>query len=193
MNIIDRKDYETLIKSAGISINDRDSVIDIYSSNNWDHFIMHWDSDLRNNAPSYIDFFFDAKHMVDFMTKWLCDKKFFKCYIASMYTERYKLKTFDDDVCRDVYDEFKILLNSLNLKINTTKAIEMDKNELIGWFSRVSIGGFLGVSEYSVLIPELKLLIFPHHHMNYLIYALDKNKLIPELSKITDNNILIEY
>lgn len=135
--------------------------MDVYHRNNWDRFTMHYDEECKNEYPSYIDFFFDAKSMVDFLKTSIENEAFQECYIAPLYNDKYKLKVFDDDVCKDIYDEFKKLLNSLGLKINTSCAIQMNKEELLLWFDKLSVGGFCGISQYSIVIPELDLLIIP--------------------------------
>ena len=163
--------------------------IDVYHKNNWDGFTMHWDEDKKNASTSYIDFFFEAKEMVDFINRFINTESFSECFIAPVYNDRYKIKSKDDDVCKDIYDEFKKLLNSLGLKITTSCAIKMSKEELLGWIDRLSIGGFCGVSEFSIIIPEQNILIYPHHHMNYLIYTREKGKIIQNISKMISSNI----
>ena len=154
---------------------------------------MHWDEENRNDSVSYIDFFFDAKLMVDLFREFIDKEKFEICFIAPLYNDMYKLKLFDDAVCRDIYDEFKKLLNSLGLKVNTSSAVEMTKEEFLNWCDRFSIGGFCGVSKYVLIIPESNILIFPHHHMNYMIYSNNKDFIISELSNRKLDGILIEW
>lgn len=193
MIVIEKNEYENILKNEQLSMSSKDNIIDIYHCNNWDHFTMHWDEPNKNDTPSYIDFFFDSKSMVCFFKEFLENVDFNNCYISSFYNDKYKLKLFDDDVCKDIYNEFKTLFNSLGLKINTSKAIQMSKIEFIDWCDRFSIGGFCGVSEYSVLIPELNILILPHHHMNYLICSNNKQSLIPKLTSIPMNDLLLDY
>lgn len=181
MIVIKREEYDEIMKKLNLSIELEDKCIDIYHKNNWDRFTMHYDEESKNECPSYIDFFFNAKVMVDFIKAFIEKENFENCYIAPIYNDKYKLKHFDDDVCKDVYDEFKTLLNSLGLKTNTSSAIQMNKNELLNWCDRISIGGFCGVSQYAIVIPELDILIIPHHHMNYLLYSNDKETLLSEL------------
>lgn len=191
MAIIERKDYDELLHSSNICLEDRNRIIDIYHKNNWDQFVIEWDNENRNETPSYIDFFFDSKSMVEFLAKWIMDMDFNKSYIAPLYCCKYKLKIIDDDVCKDVYDELKKLFNSMSLKVNTNKAIVMNKDELLKWISRISIGGFTNVSEHAIFIPDKELIIQPHHHMNYLIYTNDTGEIISEIKKYIDGEILI--
>lgn len=182
MIVIKREDYEEILKKLSLSIESTEKCIDVYHKNNWDRFTMHYDEENKNECPSYIDFFFNAKVMVDFLKTFIEKENFEKCYIAPLYNDRYKLKSFDDDVCKDVYDEFKALLNSLGLKTNTSSAIQMQKNELLKWCDRISIGAFCGVSQYAIVIPELDLLIIPYHHMNFLLYSNDKDTLLTKIN-----------
>lgn len=182
MIVIKREDYEEILKKLNLSIQSNEKCIDVYHKNNWDRFTMHYDEENKNDCPSYIDFFFNAKVMVDFIKDFIEKENFEKCYVAPVYNDRYKLKSFDDDVCKDVYDEFKTLLNSLGLKTNTSCAIQMQKNELLNWCDRISIGAFCGVSQYAIVIPELDLLIIPYHHMNFLLYSNDKDTLLTKIN-----------
>ena len=92
----------------------------------------------------------------------------------------------------DIYDEFKKLLHSLGLRVNTNNAIQMSKEELLGWSDRLSIGGFCGVSEYTIVIPEQNLLIMPHHHMNYLIYTNNKTEFLKRIVVENSDEVMIE-
>lgn len=159
MVVIKREEYEEIISKLNLSIKCEDKCIDIFHKNNWDRFTMHYDEESKNDCPSYIDFFFNAKVMVDFLKTFIEKEYFEKCYIAPVYNDRYKLKSFDDDVCKDLYDEFKTLLNSLGLKTNTSCALVLNKQELLGWCDRISVGAFCGVSQYAIIIPESDLLI----------------------------------
>ena len=170
----------------------RENCIDIYHNNNWDRFTIHWNETNKNDCPSYIDFFFDSKTMVTFFNDFIERQEFDKCLVAPFYTDRYKLKKINDDVCKDVYDEFKRMLNSLGLKVNTNCALQMNKKELLKWSDRISVGGFCGVSEYVILIPELNYLIYPYHHMNYLIYTKDKCQLLKYIYPIDEEEISVE-
>ena len=154
---------------------------------------MHYNENSKYESPSYIDFFFDAKSVVNVLKSFLENESFQNCYIAPIYNDKYKLKVFDDDVCKDVYDELKRLLNSLGLKVNTSCAIKMCKEELLMWFDRLSIGGFCGVSQYSIVIPEIDLLIIPYHHMNYLLYSNSKEELLAKVTVDKLSEVLIQY
>ena len=193
MFVVKKEEYVKILEKLNLSIESQEKCIDVYHKNNWDRFIIHYDEVCKNECPSYIDFFFDAKSMVDFLKTFIEKETFQECYIAPLYNDKYKLKVFDDDVCKDVYDEFKKLLNSLGLKINTSCAIHMKKEEFLNWCDRFSIGGFCGVSEYSVIIPELNLFILPHHHMNYLIYTGNKKSILLRLLTIKTDECLIDY
>ena len=182
MKVVNRKDYEKVLKSINLSMESNENYIDVYHKNNWDRFTIHFNEESKNECPSYIEFFFNAKELVDFLKTFIEREKFEKCYIASLYNEKYKLKLFDDDVCKDVYDEFKRLLNSLGLKTNTSCAIEMNKEELLSFCDIISIGAFSGVLEYIIVIPELEIIINPHHHMNYLIYSNNREALLTKIS-----------
>lgn len=189
MVAIQRDEYKKISTNMQISFGLKEQCIDIYHKDNWDRFTMHWDEETKNECPSYIDFFFDAKEMVDFIKVFLSKKNFCECFIAPIFNDKYKLKEFDDDICKDIYDEFKRFLNSLGLKVNTSCAIKMSKDELLRWVDRLSLGGFCGVSEYLITIPEEKILIYPHHHMNYLIYAREKEKIIQDISNVISDKI----
>lgn len=193
MKPITRIEYEKVLKSLNVSMNSEEKCIDIYHKNNWDRFTMHFREESENKCPSYVDFFFDAKEMVDFLKAFLKKEKFEKCYVAFRYNEKYKLKFYDDDVCKDIYDEFKKLLNSLGLKINTSCAIEMDKIEILNWCDRISIGAFSGVSEHVIVIPELEIIINPYHHMNYLIYFNNGETLLKKISDDISGEINCYY
>ena len=190
MFVINRKEYDELLLSSKICLENKNSIIDIYNKNNWDQFVKEWDTERRNETPSYIDFFFDAKNMVDFLTSWIHNMDFKVSYIAPVYRCKYKLKIIDNDVCKDVYDEMKKLLNSLSLKVSTNKAIAMNKDELLLWLSRISIGGFTNVSDYVIFIPNKEIVIQPHHHMNYLIYCKNTNEVMSEVKKYTISDII---
>lgn len=177
MIVINRAEYEKKLNSCNLMGNLEENIIDVYHRNNWDHFVKHFDEENVDVTPSYVDYFFDAKTMVCFLQDFLKEQDFDECYISTTYNCSFKLKTFDDDVCKDIYDEFKKLINSMGLKVNTNSAIKMSKKEFLDWVDKFSFGGFCGVSEYSVLIPCLKLLIKPHHHMNYLFYTNDKKRI----------------
>lgn len=192
MLVIKKNEYEKILHSMKLSWSFKEKCIDVYHRNNWDRFIMHYDEEKRNECPSYIDFFFDAKSMVQFINSFIKNETFEKCFIARLYNDHYKLKKDDDDVCMDIYDEFKKLLHSVGLKVNTNSAIQMNKEEILNWSDRLSIGGFCGVSEYSIIIPEQDLLIIPHHHMNYLIYTNDKDGLLKRIAVEKSDEILVE-
>ena len=192
MFVIDRKEYDKLLLSSNICLENNNDIIDIYNKNNWDQFVKEWDNSSRNETPSYIDFFFDSKNMVDFLSAWIHDMDFRISYIAPIYNCKYKLKIIDDDVCKDIYDEIKKLFNSLSLRVSTNKVIAMNKDELLNWLSRLSIGGFTNVSEHAIFIPDKKILIQPHHHMNYLIYANNRNEIMSEIKKYIVEDIIVE-
>ena len=192
MKVISRSEFDKMINNMGLVLEDKEKCIDVYHKNNWNRFVMHWDEETKNEQPSYIDFFFDAKSMVQFIYSFIKEEVFEKCFIASLYNDRYKLKKDDDDVCMDIYDEFRKLLHSLGLRVNTNSAIQMSKDELLNWCDRLSIGGFCGVSEYSIIIPEQNLLIMPHHHMNYLIYANNKTELLKRIVVENSAEVMID-
>lgn len=182
MIVVKKEIYKEIVKKMNVSVESQEQCIDVYHKNNWDGFTMHYDEECKNEYPSYIDFFFNAKAMVDFLKNFINKETFEQCYIAPLYNDKYKLKMIDDDVCKDVYDEFKSLLNSLGLRTNTSSAIQMQKEELLQWCDRISIGAFCGVSQYVIAIPEKDLLIIPHHHMNYLIYSNKRKELLTKIN-----------
>lgn len=182
MIAVKKEIYKEIVKKMNVSIESQEQCIDVYHKNNWDGFTMHYDEECKNECPSYIDFFFNAKAMVDFFKNFINKETFEQCYIAPFYNDKYKLKMINDDVCKDVYDEFKRLLNSLGLRTNTSSAIQMQKEELLQWCDRISIGAFCGVSQYVIAIPEKDLLIIPHHHMNYLIYSNKRKELLTKIN-----------
>lgn len=192
MKVISRSEFDEMINNMSLFLDDKEKCIDIYHTNNWDRFVMHYDEKTKKEQPSYIDFFFDAKTMVQFIYSFIKEETFEKCFIASLYNDRYKLKRDNDDVCMDIYDEFRKLLHSLGLRVNTNSAIQMSKDELLNWCDRLSIGGFSGVSEYSIIIPEQNLLIIPHHHMNYLIYANNKTELLKRIVVENSDEVMID-
>ena len=57
MFVINRKEYDELLLSSKICLENKNSIIDIYNKNNWDQFVKEWDTERRNETPSYIDFF----------------------------------------------------------------------------------------------------------------------------------------
>lgn len=193
MFVVKREEYETLLDRLKLSVEMQEKSIDVYHKNNWDRFAMHYDEESKNECPSYIDFFFNAKSIIAVLKSFLENENFQNCYIAPIYNDKYKLKVFDDDVCKDVYDELKRLLNSLGLKVNTSCAIKMCKEELLMWFDRFSIGGFCGVSQYSIVIPEIDLLIIPYHHMNYLLYSNDKDALLTKFNINDMEEVMYQY
>lgn len=190
MNILTRQEYENIMKGLAINANIRKCDIDVYHKNNWNGFDNYSG---KSTMPSYIDFFFDSKTMVDFFKKFIAGKQFTACYLATAYHEKYKLKHIDNPICEDVFNEFRKMLHSLGLRITTYDAIRMNKQEFLNWCDRFSIGGFCGVSDYTVLIPELKLSVKPHHHMNYLFYTGDKKNLLTDLLKYKNAEVLMEY
>lgn len=192
MLVVQRDEYEKILSGMNLSLTSKEKCIDAYHKNDWDRFTMHCSGDKKNECPSYIDFFFDAKSMVQFIYGFIKEKVFEKSYIAPLYNDRYKLKKDDDDVCMDIYDEFKKLLHSLGLRVNTNSAIQMSKDELLNWCGRLSIGGFCGVSEYAIIIPEQNLLVIPHHHMNYLIYTNNKDELLKWITVEISDEILVD-
>ena len=191
MLVIENIEYKELFKDTKQLMHSKENIIDVYHKNNWDHFHIHCDDEKKQYEPSYIDFFFDAKSMVLFITQFLKDTNFEFCYITPIYNDKYKLKLFDDDICKDVYNEFKTMINSLGLKVSTKDTIQMTKHEFIDLCGLFSVGGFCGVSNYSILIPELNIIIVPHHHMNYLIYTDEKEKMIGKLNDTNLQEILI--
>lgn len=193
MEVINKETYKEISKKLNISIESKEKCVDVYHKNNWDRFTMHYDEENKNECPSYIDFFFNAKVMVDFLKTFIENEAFEKCYIASLYNDRYKLKYFDDDVCKDIYDEFKTLLNSLGLKTNTSCAIEMKKSEILNWCDRICVGAFCGVSQYAIVIPESDLLIIPYHHMNFFLYSNDKVTLLTKININDIEEVLYQY
>ncbi|MDD6736097.1 MAG: hypothetical protein PUE13_07290 [Clostridiales bacterium] len=44
------------------------------------------------------------------------------------------------------------------------------------------MAGFMGLSEFYLIIPEQKIIIEAHHHMNYVIYAKDKEKVLSQIA-----------
>ncbi len=193
MEVINKETYKEISKKLNLYIESNEKCIDVYHKNNWDRFTMHYDEESKNECPSYIDFFFNAKSVIGVLKNFLEKENFQNCYIASIYNDKYKLKAFDDDVCKDVYDELKRLLNSLGLKVNTSCAIKLCKEELLMWFDRFSVGGFCGVSQYSIVIPEIDLLIIPHHHMNYLLYSNDKDALLTKFNIDDMEEVMYQY
>ncbi len=161
---------DIIIKSEICSI-DRKADLDMYHTNNWDRYSIHYDESNKEHDASYIDYFFDAKDIITLFNKVIINLNFDRCYMVNLNNTKYKLKHPTNDVERDIYDEFKKMLNSLGLRVNTSSAIEMTKNEFINWSDRFSIGGFINMSEYVLLIPSLDLIIVPYHHMNYLFYC----------------------
>lgn len=193
MLVIKRDEYNNIFNKMNLSIESKEKSIDVYHRNNWDRFTMNYDEETKNETPSYIDFFFNAKSMTTFIKEFWERENFKVCYIAPLYNDKYKLKFFDDDVCKDVYCELKRLLNSLGLKVNTSSAIQMSKEELLIWIDRLSVGGFCGVSQYLINIPELEMLIIPYHHMNYLIYSNSKKELLTKINTDDSSDVLIQY
>ena len=189
MKVVSRKDFEKVLKSINMSMESKENCIEVYHKNNWDRLTIHFNEPSKDECISYINFFFDAKEIIDFIKTFIEKEEFEKCYIASLYNEKYKLKLFDDDVRKDIYDEFKRLLNSLGLKTNTSCAIEMNKKDLLSLCDIISIGAFSGVLEYIIVIHDLKIIINPHHHMNYLIYSDDKEKLLSQIKCNVNCNV----
>lgn len=175
MKVTEKEILIGVLKEAGI----RDEYLtqpcslDVYHSNNWDRFVMHWDEVTKNEMPSYIDFFFDGFKMIELLKQIIGEYAFDDCYLSCIFPQKYKLKKSDDAICQDIYSEFQMLMKSLGLKISTNKAIKMKKEEFIDWCDRYSFGGFSGISDYFILIPEKRLIIKAHHHMNYLFYTKD--------------------
>lgn len=175
MRTIEKEAFEEVLKNTGVTNEylEQKCSLDVYHSNNWDRFVMHWDEVTKNEMPSYIDFFFDGFKMIELLKQIIGEYAFDDCYLSCIFPKKYKLKKSDDAICQDIYSEFQILMKSLGLKISTNKAIKMKKEEFIDWCDRYSFGGFSGISDYFILIPEKRLIIKAHHHMNYLFYTED--------------------
>ncbi len=159
MKIISSSEVQREVKTLCAKEN---VLLDIWHKNEWDGCELH------DRDSSYIDFFFNAKEMVEFLVCVLNALAFDTCIFAPCSC-RYRLKTPNDDVSSDIYDEYKRFLHSAGLRVNTNRGILLTKTELLGWADRFSLGGFSDVAEYSVIIPECGTMIVPHHHMNYLI------------------------
>ena len=184
MTVITEKQFKEISKKMNIKLT-KSNVIDIYHEDNWDHMVIHWDEETKNECQSYIEFFFDAKDMVEFLTQFLKAMNFQYAYLGNIYNSKYKIKKPSDDISADLYSEFETIFHSQALKINTSKAIGFEKNEIIKWISRFSIGGFIDISDLYLLIPDENIIIKSYHHMNYLFYSNDikhlKNMIMPVL------------
>lgn len=175
MEIMEKQKFMEVLKKLGVydGCLEQKCSLDVYHSNNWDHFVMHWDEVIKNETPSYIDFFFDGFKMIELLKQIISECDFEDCYFSCIFPKKYKLKKSDDAICQDIYSEFQILMKSLGLRISTNKAIKMKKEEFLKWCDRFSFGGFSGISDYFILIPKIELIIKAHHHMNYLFYTGD--------------------
>ena len=47
MFVINRKEYDELLLSSKICLENKNSIIDIYNKNNWDQFVKEWDTERR--------------------------------------------------------------------------------------------------------------------------------------------------
>ena len=76
MLVIKRRVYEEILKQLNLSIESKEKCIDVYHKNNWDRFTMHYNEKNKNECPSYIDFFFNAKVIVDFLKVFIQKENF---------------------------------------------------------------------------------------------------------------------
>ena len=71
---------------------------------------------------------------------------------------------------------------SMSRQQNRPSVPQLNKKEILEWCDRISVGAFCGVSQYSIVIPELDLLVIPYHHMNFLLYSNDKAALLTKIN-----------
>lgn len=190
-----RKDIENMMSQFRFPISGIEDMqaIDVYHIHNWDHTIKHWDEDLkRNDNPPLREFYFDLKDMLNLLIDYLNIVPFEKAIVSSLNGGRFIGIPYTKDYEHCVNELTKWLhLNSM--RINSSAGLLVSKQELMSCIDMISECGFMGMSELYIFIPEARIAIYTHHHMNYVIYtdALDKQKLIIE--KIVDlhNNIAI--
>ena len=192
MEVIEREHYNNILKNSVLSSFELEDMIplDIYHVNNWDRLIKNWDDDKRNEEPFIADFFFDSKDMIEFIKLLLKEIDISVCYFAPVYSG-YKLLKPIDNMTESIYCQMKQFLNSIGLRSNTTKAIKLNKDELFEIIELWSVVGFSGLAEYSILLPENKLLITAYHHMNYLIYTNEKIDIKPIIKRYSTDSVIL--
>lgn len=178
-----RSDFEKIYKLKDY---DRKPEFDIYHVDDWDHRIKDYSNSDERVYASNVDFFFDSKDMTDFLKEFLRFIDFDKCYILSLYHTNNKIAKGNSSVENDIYEEYKIMLNSVGLSVNTFDTVQMTKDEIINWCKYFSVAGFMGISNFSLIIPKADITIIAHHHMNYLIYSDLLNKEF--VKRITNNH-----
>ena len=181
--LVVKKEYEKNIKKLKKTFITKE-YLDVYHTNNWDRFTAEYDEGENKKHVSHIDFFNNAFQMTGLLKRFLENEPFSVCYVVPIYNDKYKIKLFEDDISKELYNEFKMLLNSLGLKVTTSRTLQMTKEEILMWIDRFSIGGFCGVLEYAILIPEMNIAVWPHHHMNYLVFAVEKEKIANKISEL---------
>lgn len=168
-------------------------IIDVYHIHNWDHIIQYWDEDSRRNEnPPLREFYFDLQEMLIFLTNYLNNLSFKEALLASLYGGRFVGIPYTKDFIRCV-DELTEWLHSNKMRINSSAGLLVTKQELINYIGMISECGFMGMSGLHIFIPEAGIAIYPHHHMNYLIYThdLDEQKYIIKGIADSQKNITV--
>lgn len=188
MKKITRRDFNKLMNQVQLSnsIIEEMKPIDVFHTHNWDHNIMHWDEDnLRNENPPLREFYFDLKEMLIFIRNYLNELIFKEAILASKYGGRFIGIPYDENY-KHCVEEITKWLHMHNMRVNSSDGLLVNKVELINCIDIISESGFMGMSGLCVFIPDAGIIIDIHHHMNYLIYAKDKNFQKTIIRGITD-------
>ena len=149
--------------------------MDVFHIHNWDHDIMYWDQkNQRNEHPLLKEFYFDLEEMLIFIRGYLNKLGFREAILASQNGGRFIGVPYDEGY-KHCVEQITKWLRTHHMRVNSSGGLLVNKAELLNCIDIVSESGFLGMSGLCVFIPEAGIVILSHHHMNYLVYAKDKD------------------
>ncbi len=187
MKKIERKVLYQLLKEVQLTTPDLEDMhpLDVYHLHEWDHSVIFWEDDsLRNEHVPMREFYFDMKEMLVFFNGYLQRLSFSQAYIAPLYNGRFIGHPYDEHYAF-IVKEITAWLHLHGMRINSAACLSVDRQELLEITAMLSEAGFLGMSRLHVFIPEAKVVIEPHHHMNYLIYTHQKEVQKSLLQEVT--------
>lgn len=168
MSKISLKEINIELKKSGIGENYDNMAntpfLGVYHYHEWDHGYETY----HGYNGTRREFYADMRDSIDFLYDYINYYKISEFIVAPCYryTQFTFNKKFDDDSCRDIYDEILIFLKKHEIRRSSRAGVKLpiDGNKAV--IEMVIEGAFRGISTLCLLFTSNNTLLDPNHHFD---------------------------
>ncbi len=131
------------------------------------------------------EFYHDQQIMLEFLFDFFKKSNIQKVIVSPLHKVNY-FENYIDIVHNDIFKECMRILKTMKIRKEARSGIIVDVNKEFVILKRFIEGNFRFISRVCIFCPENGIIIEPHHHMNYMFYYNNDEKIDSDIKKTAE-------